>query len=52
MSESLSLTSPAFEHQGEIPPRFTCEGEDVSPALDWAKLPLGTQSRALREPGL
>lgn len=47
MSESLSLTSPAFEHQGEIPVRFTCEGEDVSPALDWARIPLGTQSLAL-----
>lgn len=44
---SLTLTSPAFDHQGEIPVRFTCEGDDVSPALDWAKLPPETQSLAL-----
>lgn len=47
MTLSLSLTSPAFAHQGEIPARYTCEGEDVSPALDWAKLPPQTQSLAL-----
>ncbi|HEX2645043.1 MAG TPA: YbhB/YbcL family Raf kinase inhibitor-like protein, partial [Thermoanaerobaculia bacterium] len=44
---SLSLTSPAFSHQEEIPTRFTCEGEDISPALDWAKLPPATRSLAL-----
>jgi Raf kinase inhibitor-like YbhB/YbcL family protein len=44
---SLSLTSPAFSHQEEIPTRFTCEGEDLSPALDWAKLPPETRSLAL-----
>ena len=44
---SLSLTSPAFSHQEEIPARFTCEGEDISPALDWAKLPPATRSLAL-----
>lgn len=47
MTASLSLTSPAFTHQGEIPVRFTCEGEDLSPALDWAKLPPETRSLAL-----
>lgn len=47
MTASLSLTSPAFSHQGEIPARFTCEGEDLSPALDWAKLPPETRSLAL-----
>ena len=47
MSLSLSLTSPAFSHQEEIPTRFTCEGEDLSPALDWAKLPPATRSLAL-----
>lgn len=44
---SLSITSPAFVHQGEIPTRFTCEGADVSPALAWSGLPAGTQSLAL-----
>jgi len=44
---SLSLTSPAFKHQGGIPRRHTCEGEDVSPALSWTGAPEGTKSFAL-----
>ncbi len=44
---SLSLTSPAFKHQGEIPQRHTCDGEDVSPALAWSGAPAGTKSFAL-----
>jgi Raf kinase inhibitor-like YbhB/YbcL family protein len=44
---TLSLSSSAFAHQGEIPSRFTCEGDDVSPALTWSGLPSGTKSLAL-----
>lgn len=44
---SLTLTSPDFEPQGEIPRRFTCEGEDVSPALAWTGVPAAAQSLAL-----
>ena len=44
---ALVLTSPAFEHQREIPARFTCEGADVSPPLAWSGAPSGTQSFAL-----
>ncbi len=29
-SMTLSLTSPAFAEGGEIPTRYTCEGQDVS----------------------
>ena len=43
----LKLTSPAFEHQGEIPSRYTCEGEDVSPALAWTGVPADARSLAL-----
>lgn len=41
------LTSPAFAHQGSIPPRHTCEGGDHSPALAWTGAPAGTQSFVL-----
>ena len=41
---SLTLTSPAFAEGGEIPPRYTCEGEDVSPPLAWSAPPAGTRS--------
>jgi Raf kinase inhibitor-like YbhB/YbcL family protein len=33
------LTSTAFDEGGTIPPRFTCDGEDASPALEWAGAP-------------
>jgi Raf kinase inhibitor-like YbhB/YbcL family protein len=44
---SLTLTSPAFTHQGEIPTLYTCEGEDVSPALAWTGMPETAKSLAL-----
>ncbi|HEX9767714.1 MAG TPA: YbhB/YbcL family Raf kinase inhibitor-like protein [Kiloniellales bacterium] len=43
----LALVSPAFTDQGEIPRRYTCEGEDVSPPLSWSGVPDGTKSFAL-----
>jgi Raf kinase inhibitor-like YbhB/YbcL family protein len=43
----MKLTSPQFLNQGEIPEKFTCEGEDVSPALTWSDVPEGTKSFAL-----
>ncbi|MBI3182334.1 MAG: YbhB/YbcL family Raf kinase inhibitor-like protein [Myxococcales bacterium] len=44
---ALSLTSPAFTQGGEIPPQYTCEGKDVSPALQWSGAPEKTRSFAL-----
>lgn len=44
---TLSLTSSAFQAGGEIPARFTCEGEDASPALAWAGAPAATRAFAL-----
>ena len=41
------LTSSAFKHQGEIPRRYTCEGEDVSPPLAWSEAPEGAKRFAL-----
>lgn len=43
----LKLTSPSFQHLGPIPKKHTGEGDDVSPALSWSKLPDGTASLAL-----
>jgi hypothetical protein len=43
----MELTSAAFVHEGEIPRRYTCDGEDLSPPLSWADLPAGTKSLAL-----
>ena len=29
----MRISSPAFEDEGDIPARFTCAGEDISPPL-------------------
>jgi Raf kinase inhibitor-like YbhB/YbcL family protein len=41
------LTSTVFKQGESIPERYTCDGEDVSPALQWTDPPAGTQSLAL-----
>jgi phosphatidylethanolamine-binding protein (PEBP) family uncharacterized protein len=46
-SMTFSLTSPAFAEGGEIPMRYTCEGQDVSPPLAWSEPPSGTKSLTL-----
>ena len=44
---SLDLTSPAFGHEGRLPPRFTADGEGTSPPLTWGPVPEGTVRLAL-----
>ncbi|MCC7463139.1 MAG: YbhB/YbcL family Raf kinase inhibitor-like protein [Gammaproteobacteria bacterium] len=44
---TLSITSTAFAHDGPIPRLYTCQGQDISPALGWSGLPAGTKSLAL-----
>ncbi|HEY8279285.1 MAG TPA: YbhB/YbcL family Raf kinase inhibitor-like protein [Bdellovibrionota bacterium] len=43
----MQITSTAFQHIETIPLRFTADGEDISPPILWADLPLGCQSLAL-----
>ncbi|TFG50031.1 MAG: YbhB/YbcL family Raf kinase inhibitor-like protein [Anaerolineales bacterium] len=43
----MSLTSPAFNNGEAIPTQYSCDGEDLSPDLDWFGIPQGTQSLAL-----
>ena len=43
----FALVSSAFSHQGSIPKRYTCQGDDVAPALSWSGAPAGTKSFAL-----
>ena len=44
---TFKLTSPAFAANGAIPAKFTCEGADLSPPLEWSGAPGGTKSFAL-----
>jgi Raf kinase inhibitor-like YbhB/YbcL family protein len=46
---ALKLTSDAFEHQQPIPRLYTCEGDDVSPALKWSGVPAKARSLVLIE---
>ena len=43
----FKLSSPAFQDSGLIPQKFTCQGENVSPELNWSEAPANTQSFAL-----
>ena len=42
-----SLTSRAFRNNGRIPPKYTADGQNVSPDLTWAAPPSGTVELAL-----
>ena len=44
---AIELSSPAFADGARLPPRFTADGEGISPPLLWGPLPEGTQSLAL-----
>ena len=44
---TMKLESSAFGAKGEIPAKYTCEGDDVSPPLQWSGFPDGTKSFAL-----
>jgi phosphatidylethanolamine-binding protein (PEBP) family uncharacterized protein len=39
---AMSLNSTAFQQNGHIPSKYTCEGEDISPPLAWWGVPNGT----------
>jgi Raf kinase inhibitor-like YbhB/YbcL family protein len=41
------IESPDFKDGGEIPGKFTCAGEDLSPLLNWTSAPEGTKSYLL-----
>ena len=44
---AFSVTSPAFQESEGIPSQYTCDGQNVSPALQWTPPPPGTKSLAL-----
>ena len=44
---SLQVASTAFAAGETIPKKFTCDGPDLSPPLNWREAPAGTESFAL-----
>jgi len=43
----IKITSSAFADGGLIPAKYTCDGADVSPPLQWDAVPEGAKSIAL-----
>jgi Raf kinase inhibitor-like YbhB/YbcL family protein len=43
----LTIRSSAFKEGGGIPRKYTCEGDDVSPPLEFQGVPQGAKSLAL-----
>lgn len=44
---SILVTTDAFTHQGFIPSRFTCEGENINPPIEISNIPEETKSIAI-----
>ncbi|MDD2695986.1 MAG: YbhB/YbcL family Raf kinase inhibitor-like protein [Anaerolineales bacterium] len=44
---SIQITSAAFSEGGAIPKKYTCDGEDLSPPLQWSGMPAQAKSLAL-----
>ena len=44
---SLTMTSHAFENEGSIPAVYTCDGDDISPELNWSDIPDRAKSLVL-----
>ena len=45
--QTLEVTSTAFADGEKIPPKFTADGDDVSPPLRWSDPPRETESFAI-----
>ncbi len=43
----FELTSSVFDSGEKIPTKYTCDGQDISPPLQWKDAPEGTRSLAL-----
>jgi len=43
----MKLMSSAFANGGNIPARYTCDGQNISPPLEISDVPQGTKSLAL-----
>lgn len=44
---SMKLTSLSFAENGIIPAKYTCDGQNINPALEIASVPAGARSLAL-----
>ncbi|MEN6375976.1 MAG: YbhB/YbcL family Raf kinase inhibitor-like protein [Smithella sp.] len=45
--KAMKITSSVFTESSNIPSKYTCDGQDISPPLEWKDAPEGTNSFAL-----
>jgi Raf kinase inhibitor-like YbhB/YbcL family protein len=45
--ELITVTSAAFRDGQRVPAKFTCDGEEVSPPLEWSGVPKAAKALAL-----
>lgn len=43
----MKVSSTAFSHNGHIPPKYTCEGENINPPLEISNIPEEAKTLAL-----
>ncbi|TCS73444.1 PBP family phospholipid-binding protein [Sulfuritortus calidifontis] len=43
----MQIRSSAFAHNEPIPAKYTCDGQDLSPPLDWSDVPAEAKSLVL-----
>jgi len=43
----MKITSDAFPHQGQIPSKYTCDGNNFSPGLEFSEVPAQAKSLVL-----
>ena len=46
-NNDLVISSPAFENDGDIPSKYTCDGEEINPPLKIANIPGEAKTLAL-----
>lgn len=42
--ENIQVTSSAFKHNEEIPKKYSCDGKNINPDLNFDNVPSGTES--------
>jgi Raf kinase inhibitor-like YbhB/YbcL family protein len=45
--KNMKISSPAFKNNEDLPSKYTCDGENVNPSLEFGEIPEGAKSLAL-----
>lgn len=45
--KNMKISSPSFKNNEDLPSKYTCDGEDVNPSLEFGEIPEGAKSLVL-----